>query len=133
MVKKISEEFQNNEEYDMNEEESFTSDGQSIHSINPLGMRVLVEVMDISNKSKGGLYLPDNAKEQMAESILAKVVAVATAMDEDTDEETNISGIPYGALVLIENDIGIKVPWNDKLRIIETIDVLATVESNQLT
>ena len=120
-------------EYAMNEEEAFTSDGHSIHNINPLGMRVLVEIMEVHGRSKGGLYLPDGAKEKMSESVLAKVVGVATATDEETEEETNISGIPYGSLVLIENDIGVNIPWNDKLRIIETIDILAAVESSQLT
>ena len=121
------------EDYCLDQEPAFTTDGETIHSINPLGMRVLVEIMPASDRSRGGLYLPDNAKEKMSESILAKIVGVATATDEETEEETNISGLPHGALVLIENEIGINVPWNDKLRIIETMDVLAIVESSQLS
>ena len=44
------------EEQVMNEEPAFSVDGQTIHSINPLGMRVLVEVLDASDRSKGGLH-----------------------------------------------------------------------------
>ena len=112
---------------------SFLFDEKTVHSINPLGMRVLVEILDARDRSNGGLYIPDNAKEKMSESILAKVIAVASAEDEETFEETNISGIPLNAYVLIENDIGIRVPWNDRLRLVETIDVLAIIESSNVT
>ena len=112
---------------------SFLFDEKTVHSINPLGMRVLVEILDARDRSNGGLYIPDNAKEKMSESILAKVIAVASAEDEDTFEETNISGIPLNAYVLIENNVGIRVPWNDRLRLVETIDVLAIIESSNVT
>ena len=112
---------------------SFLFDEKTVHSINPLGMRVLVEILDARDRSNGGLYIPDNTKEKMSESILAKVIAVASAEDEETFEETNISGIPLNAYVLIENDIGIRVPWNDRLRLVETIDVLAIIESSNVT
>ena len=58
---------------------SFLFDEKTVHSINPLGMRVLVEILDARDRSNGGLYIPDNAKEKMSESILAKVIAVASA------------------------------------------------------
>jgi co-chaperonin GroES (HSP10) len=63
----------------------------------------------------------------MQESILVQVTEVATATDEDTDHETNVSGVPLGALVLIPKGAGIKVPWDDNLRIVDTEDVLCVV------
>lgn len=112
---------------------SFVFDERTIHSINPLGMRVLVKIMDNQNQSKGGLYIPENAKENMSESVIAQIIAVASATDDETEEETNVSGLPKDAIVLIEKDIGIRVPWDDKLRIVETIDVLAIVEQIEIT
>ncbi len=117
----------------MNDNASFVIDGKTVHSINPLGMRVLVKILVPHEKSNGGLYIPDNAKDNLSESVIAQVVAVAMANEEEDDEPTNISGIPQDALVLIEKAIGIKVPWDDNLRIIETADVLAIIERSNLT
>ena len=105
-----------------------TNNERSIRRLNPLGMRVLVHIRPDADKTDAGLYLPEGAKEDSSESLLAEVVEVASAIDEDTDEEANISGIPMGALVLIDKDCGVKVPWDDALRIVETADVLAVVE-----
>ncbi len=106
----------------------FLGEFKKMHSINPLGMRVLVKIIKEQDTTKSGLYLPEGAKQAMCESILAEVISVASAMDEDTDEETNISGLPLGATVLIKKDEGITVPWDDNLRIVETTEVLAIVE-----
>ncbi len=105
---------------------------KTIRRINPLGMRVLVKIRDLEETTEGGLYLPENARSKMSESVLAEVLEVASAIDEDTDEEANISGIPHGALVLIEKGIGVCVPWDDALRVIETKDVLGIVNEVEL-
>jgi co-chaperonin GroES (HSP10) len=99
-----------------------------LRKVNPLGMRVLVEIIKDANVTEGGLYLPEGAKESMQESVLAKVLEVAHASDEDTDEETNVSGVPLGSTVLIPKDAGLRVPWDPMLRIVETEDVLALVD-----
>ncbi len=96
-------------------------------AIHPLGYRVVVRILKDQNQTEGGLYLPEGAKENMQESLLVQVTEVATATDEDTDRETNVSGVPLGALVLIPKSAGIKVPWDDNLRIVDTEDVLCVV------
>lgn len=102
-------------------------ESRKVRKINPLGMRVVVRIQKDGNQTEGGLYLPEGAKQAMAESLLAEVIEVASAIDEHTDEETNVSGIPLGALVLISKDVGVKVPWDDSLRIVETKNILAIV------
>jgi chaperonin GroES len=97
-------------------------------NISPLGFRVLVRVIKDDSRTDAGLYLPEGAKEKSQESYLGEVLEVASAIDEDTDEETNISGIPLGAMVLISTRTGVKVPWDEDLRIVETGDVLAIVD-----
>ena len=100
---------------------------KAIRKINPVGFRVLVQIQKDSNVTDGGLYLPEGAKQSMMESLLARVIEVASAVDEDSDDETNVSGIPLDALVLIPKNAGTKVPWDDALRIVETKEVLAIV------
>lgn len=112
---------------------SLNSHLKSIHHINPLGMRILVRITKESSVTEGGLYLPEGAKERMDESVVAEVIEVASAMDDTTHEETNVSGIPFGAMVLIPKKVGVRVPWDDALRIVETKDVLAIVEKINIT
>lgn len=101
---------------------------RQIRRVNPLGFRVLVRIQREDSQTEAGLYLPEGAKESKQESLLAEVVEVASAMDEESDEEANISGIPLHSSVLIPRDAGTRVPWDDELRIVDTKDVLAVVE-----
>ena len=101
--------------------------GSKRRSISPLGMRILVRVRNEADQTDTGLYLPEGAKQSKQESIIGEVLEVASAHDEDTDEEHNISGVPAGALVLIHKEAGVRVPWDDDLRIVETKEVLAIV------
>ena len=100
--------------------------------IQPLGMRVLVRVIKQDEIHETGLYLPDGAREKMTEAIFGEVIEVARTRPEDKGEEaslgTNVSGIPCGARVLFAKEEGIRVPWDDSLRLLEVKHVLATVE-----
>ena len=107
--------------------------GKLLHHVNPLGMRVLVRIVKTNNVTEGGLYLPEGAKEAADESVLAEVIEVASAMDDQTHEETNVSGVPLGSVVLIPRRAGVRVPWDDGLRIVETKEVLAIVEKLSVT
>jgi co-chaperonin GroES (HSP10) len=104
-----------------------------IRRLHPLGLRVVAKIIKDNNISDGGLYLPEGAKEATQESVLAQVIEVASALDARTEEETNISGIPLGSMVLIPKNVGIKVPWDDNLRIIDTREVLAVVDEIKVT
>lgn len=120
--------FDEHNESELRTEGKSLPTGKRIRRLNPLGMRVVVRIVKEANVSDGGLYLPEGARQAMTESILAEVVEVASAVDEDTHEETNVSGIPLGASVLIPKDAGVKVPWDDALRIVETKEILALVD-----
>jgi len=106
---------------------------KQIRRINPLGMRVVVRFQGERDVSEGGLYLPEGAKQNMQESLVAEVIEVASATDDHTHEETNVSGIPLGAKVLIKKNAGVKVPWDESLRIVETQEVLALVSEFTIT
>ena len=96
-------------------------------------MRVVVAIKKEGNVTDAGLYLPEGAKQAMTESILAEVVEVASAMDDHSDEETNVSGVPLGALVLIRKDAGVRIPWDENLRVVETRDILCLVNEISLS
>ncbi len=102
-------------------------DGKNMRKISPLGLRVLVRLRKDNNVTDSGLYLPEGAKQNMQESLLAEVVEVASAIDEDTHEEANVSGIPLGALVLLPKEAGTKIPWDEELRLVDTKHILAIV------
>lgn len=101
--------------------------GRGARHINPLGMRVVVKIRKDTNQTEAGLYLPEGAKDAMSESVLGEVIEVASAVDDDTKEEANISGVPLGATVLIPKRAGVKVPWDEDLRIVETKEILGIV------
>lgn len=89
-------------------------------TIKPLGQRVLIKRIEAEQKTAGGLFLPDNAKEKPQE---AEVIAVGTGARDDKGSlieftvkvgdrvliskyggtEIKIDGIDY--LILSENDI----------------------------
>jgi chaperonin GroES len=106
---------------------------KTIRTIHPLGMRVVVKIKSDDNRTDGGLYLPEGAKQQQQESLVGEVIEVASAVDHDTDEEANISGVPMGSLVIIPKHAGITVPWDDTLRIVETKEVLAVIVESEIS
>ena len=100
----------------------------------PLGPRVLVRVIRSTDRSAGGLYLPQGAKDAVAQAAYGEVVEVARATTEDPDEGfgANVSGVPEGAKVLFGKDKGLPVPWDEDLRILDVKDVVAVVEEIEL-
>ena len=112
---------------------SSQSHHKTMRRINPLGMRVVVRLRKSGDQTESGLYLPEGAKQAMSESLIAEVIEVATAREDHSDDETNVSGIPLGAMVLIKKDSGCKIPWDEELRIVETKEVLATIDELQIS
>jgi len=94
----------------------------------PLGMRVLVHVMREEDRTDAGLYLPAGAKEAGLEALYGEVIEVARDRPTMDELAENVSGVPHGAKVLFRKDAGVRVPWDERLRIIDVKDVLATVE-----
>lgn len=102
-----------------------------VRHIQPLGPRVLVRVIHEEDVAESGLYLPQGAKERLQDALYGEIVEVARAEAADPKEEglgRNVSGVPHGAKVLFGKHAGTRVPWNDDLRILETKEVLATVD-----
>jgi co-chaperonin GroES (HSP10) len=94
----------------------------------PLGMRVLVHVLRDEDRTDAGLYLPAGAKEAQLEALYGEVVEVARDRPTMDELSENVSGVPNGAKVLFRKDAGVRVPWDERLRVLDVKDVLATVE-----
>ena len=94
----------------------------------PLGMRVLVQVLRDEDRTDAGLYLPAGAKEAQDQAMYGKVIEVARDKPTTDVAAENVSGIPNGANVLFKKEAGVRVPWDDRLRVLDVKDVLATVE-----
>ncbi len=94
-------------------------------NIKPLGDRVLVEPVEEKEVKKGGIIIPDTAKEKPMEAI---VVALGTGK---TDEEGK--KIPFevkkGDRVLISKYGGTEIKIEDKeYKILSSDDILAILE-----
>lgn len=101
-----------------------------VRHIMPLGPRVLVKVIPQEDRAESGLYLPQGAKERTQEALFGEVVEVARAEPTDVREGfgVNVAGVPHGAKVLFGKNAGVKVPWDEDLRLLDTKEVLATVD-----
>lgn len=96
----------------------------------PLGMRVLVKVIKDEDRTATGLYLPEGAKESYDEALYGEVIEVARDKPTSEEQGENISGVPHGSRVLFKKDAGVRVPWDEGLRILDVKDILATVEEH---
>ncbi len=93
--------------------------------IRPLGDRILVKRLDVEEKTAGGLYIPDTAKEK---PIQAKVVAVGSGrrLEDGTIRPLDVKA---GDTVLFSKWGGteVKIDGEEHL-IMREEDVLAVVE-----
>ena len=105
---------------------------QKTRHIQPLGPRVLVRLEDNEDRTPSGLYLPQGVQEQHQSALYAQVIEVArdTLATEDLGE--NVSGIPLGVYVLFPKEAGLVVPWDDRLRLVKTMDIVAVIEEFNL-
>ena len=85
-------------------------------SIQPLGDRVLVKVSESESKTKGGLFIPDNAKEKTTQGT---VIAIGSS------EEIKVKA---GDKVLYDKYAGSSITIDDADHILlKNEDILATI------
>jgi len=94
-------------------------------NIKPLGDRILVEAVEEKEVKKGGIIIPDTAKEKPME---ARVVALGTGKTDDDGKK-----VPFetkkGDRVLVAKYGGTEIKLEGKeYRILSSDDVLAVLE-----
>jgi len=93
--------------------------------IQPLGDRIMVEVLEAKERTKGGIVLPDSAQEKPQE---AKVVAVGKG--RTSEDGKNISPeVGVGDKVLFGKYTGTEIAIEDKeYLILREEDILAILK-----
>ncbi len=92
--------------------------------IRPLGERVLIEPIEAKEQLKGGIYIPDTAKEKPMEG---KVIAVGTKRDKDGKELK--FDVKVGDIVLLPKYGGTEVKIDGKeFQLVREEDLLGVLE-----
>ncbi|HBM16229.1 MAG TPA: co-chaperone GroES [Lentisphaeria bacterium] len=93
-------------------------------NIKPLGDRVLVEALEAKEQVKGGIFIPDSAKEKPQE---AKVVALGTGKNDDKGNKIPFE-VKVGDIVIISKYGGTEIKYDDKeYKILNSDDIQAVV------
>ena len=94
-------------------------------NLKPLGDRVLVEPVEEKEVKKGGIIIPDTAKEKPTEGL---IIALGTGKTDDNGKKVPFE-IKKGDRVLISKYGGTEVKLNGKeYKILNSDDILAVVE-----
>ena len=93
--------------------------------LKPLGDRIVVKVLEREEKTKGGLFLPDTAKEKPTEG---EVVAVGTGKILDNGQKQPVE-LKVGDRIIFSKYAGTEVTVDgEELVIFSERDVLAIIE-----
>ena len=92
--------------------------------IQPLGDRVLVQAMEIAEETRGGILIPDAAKEKPKQ---AKVIALGTGKIDDNGNKVPFDVKP-GDIILISKYGGTEIKFDDQeYKILNSSDILAVI------
>ena len=94
-------------------------------NIRPLQDRIIVKRLESEEKTKGGIIIPDSAKEKPMEG---KVIAVGNGKILDNGERSK-PDVKAGDLVLFERYAGTNVKLDgEEFMIMREDDILAVIE-----
>ena len=94
-------------------------------NVNPLGDRLLVEAAEEKEVKKGGIIIPDSAKEKPMESI---VVALGTGKTDDNGKKVAFE-VKKGDRVLVSKYGGTEIKIDGKeYKIFNADDLIAILE-----
>ncbi|SVE03021.1 uncharacterized protein METZ01_LOCUS455875 [marine metagenome] len=80
-------------------------------NITPLGDRVLVKSVEEDEQVKGGIIIPDSAKEKPQE---AKIIALGTGKKDDDGNDVPFQ-VKVGDVVLVSKYGGTEVKFDDEI------------------
>src|SRR6187455_84081 len=94
-------------------------------NVRPLGDRVLVEPAEEKETKKGGIIIPDTAKEKPMESV---VVALGTGKTDDNGKKVPFE-VKKGDRVLVSKYGGTEIKFGGKeYKILNSGDILAVID-----
>jgi chaperonin GroES len=93
-------------------------------NVKPLGDRVLVKPVEVSEESKGGIIIPDTAKEKPQEGV---VIALGTGKLDD-DGKVIPFNVKKGDKILLPKYGGTEIKIEDvEYQIVREDDILAVI------
>lgn len=96
----------------------------NVSTVKPLGDRVFVKVSEAEEKTAGGIYLPDNAKEKPQ---IGEVVTVGDGKANDKGERVAVE-VKVGDKVLYSKYAGTDIKLgSDEYVLLSEKDILAVV------
>jgi chaperonin GroES len=96
----------------------------NVSTVKPLGDRVFVKVSEAEEKTAGGIYLPDNAKEKPQ---IGEVVTVGDGKTNDKGERVPVE-VKVGDKVLYSKYAGTDIKLgSDEYVLLSEKDILAVV------
>jgi chaperonin GroES len=94
-------------------------------NLKPLGDRVLVEPVEEKEVKKGGIIIPDTAKEKPTEGV---IVALGTGKTDDNGKKVPFE-VKKGDRVLVSKYGGTEIKLDGKeYKILNSEDILAVIE-----
>jgi chaperonin GroES len=94
-------------------------------NVRPIGDRILVEAVEEQEVKKGGIFIPDTAKEKPMES---RVVALGSGKTDDNGKKVPFE-LKKGDRVLVNKYGGTEIKLAGKdYKILNSDDVLAVIE-----
>ena len=94
-------------------------------NIRPLADRVLIKPMDATDELKGGIFIPDTAKEKPQEG---EIVAVGTGKRDDKGDLIAFN-VKVGDKVLLPRYGGTEIKYDDEVyQIVREDDILAVID-----
>ena len=94
-------------------------------NVRPLGDRILVEAVEEKEQKKGGIIIPDSAKEKPQEGI---IVALGTGKTDDNGKKVAFE-VKKGDRVLVSKYGGTEIKLDGKeYKILNSDDILAVIE-----
>ena len=94
-------------------------------AIKPLGDKIVIKVIEDTEQTSGGIFIPDNAKEKPQKG---EVIAVGPGKTLDSGEKEPI-GVKVGDIVLYAKYSGTDVKIDkESFKILSIKDALAVIE-----
>ena len=94
--------------------------------IRPIGDRIVVKVIEDGEKTDGGIFIPDSAKEKPQKG---EVVAVGEGKTLDSGEKEPVQ-VKVGEVVIYEKYSGRDIKLNGELlKILSMSDVMGVLEN----
>jgi chaperonin GroES len=94
-------------------------------NVRPLGDRILVEAAEEKETKKGGIIIPDSAKEKPMESV---VIALGTGKTDDNGKKVPFE-VKKGDRVLVSKYGGTEIKLDGReFKILNADDVLAVID-----